>query len=171
MARRPRPQSRPKPKVWHNPDVIAAGAPRREAKVAEAPQQPAAPEPERKRAQRLAPAAAQVDPREAERDRLLSRLLAAEGRAAISKAAGGVVPAGFEVPADHQEAQMQLLEHQDDRVVLTAIERLGGILASEPVRRFMVLESRLRRLEELADDADIQSGAANLRRQVLARRA
>ncbi|MBI4702352.1 MAG: hypothetical protein HY744_14615 [Deltaproteobacteria bacterium] len=106
------------------------------------------------------------DPNELERQRLLERLLAAEGRPAISKAAHNYLAGGFELPSS-QDVWLQLLEHNDEEMVAEAIARLTAILAEEPPGRRAMLESRLRRIEQLADMSTTREAAARLRRQLV----
>ncbi|MCC6526539.1 MAG: hypothetical protein IT373_28075 [Polyangiaceae bacterium] len=159
-------------KVWHDPNVVGAGK-RKAAPAAAAPAEPEEPANGRRRLAVRHDGARIVagtgngsgDPRQAERERLLERLLGAEGHLAISKAAHAYVTAGFEYPR-LQQAWLQLLEHADEGTVMRAIAELGDILASEsPVRR-AVLDSRLRRLEELAEEDATRVAAANLRRTI-----
>jgi hypothetical protein len=110
-----------------------------------------------------APTAA--DPAAVERQRLLTRLLVAEGRAAVSKAADELLRGGHAFPPT-QDVFLQLLEHRDEALVRTAIEGLRGLLVGEPAKRKTVLESRLRRLEELAEEGATRSAASELRRGV-----
>jgi hypothetical protein len=111
-----------------------------------------------------------ADPREVERERLLYRVLAAEGRPAISRAAEDFFEAGFELPKA-QEPWLQLLEHKDEERVVEAIESLTAILDGEPPRRRAVLESRLHRIEEYADELSTQRAAGELRRALKSKRA
>ena len=60
------------------------------------------------------------DPRTAERQKLLAKLMVAEGRAKISKAADEVLKAGFTRP-EEQDVHLQLLEHADEEQVRSAI--------------------------------------------------
>ncbi len=166
--RRPRHEA---PKVWHNPDVVGA----RRTAAESAP--PAPPPPTSSTGARHArngkivarTDAAPTDPRDVERDRLLERLRVAEGRPAVTRAAQELARGGFELPADDQIVFLQLLEHSDEERVRDAISRLEAILSAEPVRRFTVLESRLRRLEELADEGPTREAARALRRRVTGR--
>jgi hypothetical protein len=112
----------------------------------------------------LAPAP-QSDPRTAERQKLLGKLLVAEGRPKISKAADDFFKAGFTLP-EEQDVYLQLLEHTDEERVRGAIEVLGAILAGELPRRRAVLESRLRRIEQFAEEAITREAAERLRRRV-----
>lgn len=107
----------------------------------------------------------QSDPRAAERQKLLSRLMVATGRPAISKAANEFVKAGYTFP-EEQDVYLQLLEHADEARVLEAIEALAGILAGELPKRRAVLESRLRRIEEFAEEPGTRDAAARLRRNL-----
>jgi hypothetical protein len=173
------------PKVWHNPDVDipVRGRPQRAAprpapsasrlalEALFAPKADgAAPRADEGRVvagrgarggRIVAAATGEVDPRTLERERLLARLLEAEGRPNITRAANDLVQAGFELP-DQQAVQLQLLEHQDEAQVKDAIERLSVVLANEPPSRRAVLESRLRRIEEYADDPGTRDAARGL---------
>jgi len=110
------------------------------------------------------------DPREIERERLLYRVLAAEGRPAISKAAEDFFEAGFELPPT-QEPWLQLLEHRNEDRIAEAIASLTTILDGQPPLRRAVLESRLRRIEEYADEPATQRAAGELRRLLKAKHA
>lgn len=112
----------------------------------------------------LAPAP-QSDPRTAERQKLLGRLLVAEGRPKISKATDDFLKAGFTLP-EEQDVYLQLLEHVSEEHVRSAIGALGTILAGELPKRRAVLESRLRRIEEFAEEPATREAAGRLRRQV-----
>lgn len=109
-----------------------------------------------------------TDPRELERQRLLARLLAAEGRPSISRAVDDYIAGGFELPRT-QEVWLQLLEHRDESKVGGAIDALRAILQEAPPQRRAVLESRLRSIEELADEPATRQNAAELRRFLNAR--
>jgi hypothetical protein len=110
----------------------------------------------------------EADPRTAERQKLLGRLLLAEGRPKISKAADDFLKAGFTLP-EEQDVYLQLLEHADEERVRTAIGRLVHILSGELPRRRAVLESRLRRIEQFAEEAATREAAERLRRLVTGR--
>jgi hypothetical protein len=60
----------------------------------------------------------------------------------------------------------QLLEHDDESRVCDAIRKLTAILGDEPPKRPQVLDARLRRLEEFADEAETQALAKQLRRHL-----
>jgi hypothetical protein len=105
------------------------------------------------------------DPRAAERQKLLGKLLVAEGRPKISKAADELFKAGFTLP-EEQDVYLQLLEHTDEEHVRAAIDMLGNILAGELPKRRAVLESRLRRIEQFAEEAATRDAAERLRRRV-----
>lgn len=173
MTRRPRRIRHEPPKVWHNPDVVGvrrgddheaapvsteapiAGALRRGARDA--------------RATKIV--AASTEPRDEKEvllERLLERLSVAEGRAAITKIVAEIEELGLAVPSDHQIANLQLLEHSDEARVKDAIECLQEILEREPPKRATVLDSRLRRIEELAEEAATRKAASELKRRVKA---
>ena len=107
----------------------------------------------------------QSDPRTSERQKLLGKLLVAEGRPKISKAADDFMKAGFTLP-EEQDVYLQLLEHADEEHVRTAIGALGNILAGELPKRRAVLESRLRRIEQFAEETATREAAERLRRRV-----
>jgi hypothetical protein len=110
----------------------------------------------------------QADPRAADRQKLLGKLLAAEGRPAISKAANELFKHGFTLPPE-QDVYLQLLEHTNEERVRDAIAALASILLGELPKRRAVLQSRLRRIEEYAEDSATRTAAAELWRQVTGR--
>jgi hypothetical protein len=187
------------PKVWHNPDVElphirarrgpaeearapgqnrgeGATAPhRRDERVSDAEGPPSAGDPQGtapesggRRVGRVVVTARVLDPKEAERERLLERLLTAEGRPRITSAADAYLAAGFTFPL-HQDVQLQLLEHRDEAVIREAIEGWHQLLDDEEPKRRAVLESRIKRIQELADDAETKSAARRLFRLVTGR--
>jgi hypothetical protein len=113
------------------------------------------------------PVAREIDPRQAERDKRLAKLLGAEGRAAVSKAADDFLGAGFTLPAE-QDVLLKMLDHTSEDRVRDALEALLGLLENEPPKRRAVLEARVRRLEEDAEEADTRDLATSVRRRVLA---
>jgi hypothetical protein len=110
----------------------------------------------------------QSDPKTLERQRLLTKLLGAEGRPNVTKAANEFLRAGHSFPHD-QDVHRQLLEHTNEEHVRAAIDALGTLLVGEPPKRRAVLESRLRRIEEFADEAPTRAAAEKLRKQVSGR--
>lgn len=163
-------------KVWHDPHLTAVGRRNKQGKEESAlPSEERQGRDGRRRKSRRTPdstkrsarivtgRSADNDPREAERERLLDRLLNAEGRSAISKASKTYLDAGFELPR-MQDVWLQLLEHNNEETVMMAIEQLTEILSDEPPKRRAVLESRLRRIEEFADEQLTQNAASGLRR-------
>jgi hypothetical protein len=108
------------------------------------------------------------DPKVVERERLVAALLAAQSRRAITQVTQALLDAGHEIP-DTQEAHLQLLEHGDEAQVRASIGALTAILTGErqelPKRR-PVLEQRLKRLEEFADEVATRDAAAALRRKL-----
>jgi hypothetical protein len=110
----------------------------------------------------------QADPRAQDRQRLLGKLLHAEGRPAITKAANEFFKQGFSLPQE-QDVYLQLLEHTSEERVRDAIAALATILLSELPKRRPVLQSRLRRIEEYAEDGATRTAAAELWRQVTGR--
>lgn len=112
--------------------------------------------------------APQSDPGHASRQKLLGKLLFADGRSQISKAAADFLRAGFTFP-DEQDVQLQLLEHSDEAQVRAAIDTLTRLLAGELPKRRAVLESRLRRIEQFAEEPATRECAERLRRSVSGR--
>lgn len=110
----------------------------------------------------------QRDERANERQRLLGKLLGAEGRPNITKAANEFLGAGFTFPED-QDVHLKMLEHSDEDRVRDAIDALASLLVGELPQRKAVLESRLRRIEEMAEEVATREAAARLRRQVSGR--
>jgi hypothetical protein len=110
----------------------------------------------------------QSDPRAVERQKLLGKLLGAEGRPNITKAANDFLGAGFNFPED-QDVHLKLLEHSDEARVRDAVAALATLLSGELPKRRAVLESRLRRIEQFAEDQDTRLAAEQLRRQVSGR--
>jgi len=100
-----------------------------------------------------------------ERRRLLGKLLTAAGPAAISKVADEFVGQGFQFP-DDQEVFLQLLEHNDEQQVRAAVDALARLLAGELPKRKHVLDQRLRRIEEHADDPSTRAAASDLRKLI-----
>jgi hypothetical protein len=68
-----------------------------------------------------------------------------------------------------QDVYLQLLEHTDETRVHEALDALSGILAGELPKRRAVLESRLRRIEQFAEESATREAAGRLRRQVSGR--
>ncbi len=88
-----------------------------------------------------------------------------QGRVAITQVTKALVAAGHDIP-DTQEAHLQFLEHGDDARIRASILALSVILDGEPPKRRPVLEQRLARIEEFADDVATRDAAAALRRKL-----
>jgi hypothetical protein len=153
-------------KVWRDPLLAPAGARGGGGSA------PADPEEDRQRkrtpakrngARIIAGPAGPSDPKELERARLLERLLTAAGRPSISRAVEDFLGAGFSLPRE-QEVWLQVLEHSDEARVAQAITELAAILDVEEPKRRAVLDSRLRRIEEFADEPNTKRAATDLRR-------
>lgn len=106
-----------------------------------------------------------TDPKHTERRRLLDKLLAAAGAGPISKVAEEFLAAGFVFP-DEQEIYLQLLEHADETRVGEAVDALAKILVGELPKRKPVLDQRLRRIEEHAENPATRETASALRRLI-----
>jgi hypothetical protein len=120
---------------------------------------------ERRRARIVQPNGGDADATEKQRLRLLDRLLLSEGRGAISRAANEYRDAGFLFP-EEQQVQLKLLEHFDEDSAREALDTLSRLLEKQPPLQRPVLEMRLRRLEEYADDPDTREAAGVLRRAI-----
>jgi hypothetical protein len=101
------------------------------------------------------------------RSKLLDRLVSSEGHSAVTRAAREFREAGFEYPVE-QRVQLQLLEHLEEATVREALFALSELVEREPVLKSPVLDQRLRRLEEHADEGATRLAAAALRRLVRA---
>ncbi|MEM9694142.1 MAG: hypothetical protein AAGA56_16455 [Myxococcota bacterium] len=162
---------RPDTKVWHDPLATKAGRKRAEQTDADEPKREEnrpKTAPKRRDAKIAVRPVDEVDAQELERRRLLDRLLVAEGRPSITKAAEAFQSAGFAFP-DEQSVWLQILEHQGEEQVADAIAHLGRLLEEEEPERRAVLVSRLRRIEEFADEPATQKAAAALRRRLQSR--
>lgn len=152
--------------------VAASASPRkrtepsveRDVVVEEARPRPA-PEVPRRAARIVTLGSGAQDERRMERQKLLSRLLASEGRGAISRAADEFLRNGFELP-DEQEVHLQLLEHFDESRARESLLTMTRLLKEQPPIKRPVLDQRLRRLEEHADEAATRTLAADLRRAI-----
>ena len=130
---------------------------------------PDAPIAQQRRAARIVRASNTAnDVEEKQRQRLLERLMTSQGRLAITRAAREYRQSGFEFPVE-QDVQLQLLEHVDEELARAAIAALTGLFESEAPIKKPVLEQRLRRLEEYADELATREAAADLRRALRAR--
>lgn len=106
-----------------------------------------------------------LDDAELLRQRLLERLLLSEGRSAITRAADALLEHSVAVP-EEQELQLQLLEHVDERRARDAMAVLERLFRQQvPIKR-PILEQRLRRLEDEAEEAETRVQAESLRRSI-----
>jgi len=146
--------------------IAASAVPRtpREPQAVETKSAPAAsPEPVRRSARIVQFGGKEADESERERRKLLSRLMDSQGRGAITRAADEFLQKGFELP-NEQPVHLQLLEHFDETRARLSVEAISRLLQTEaPIKR-PVLDQRLRRLEEHADEAATRDLAADLRR-------
>ncbi len=156
-------------RVWHNPLIKdGSGAadesenPKALSRKQRAEQAKADRRARRQGARIIAKPTSSTDPEELERQRLVDRLLAAEGRAAITEAELAHRQGGFTLP-NEQSMWLQLLEHREDVIVRRAIEGLAALLEEEEPARLTVLNSRLRRLAEYAEETQTQKAAVELR--------
>ncbi len=99
------------------------------------------------------------------RRRLLDRLARAEGRSAISRVADDLLDGNFGVPKE-QELQLQLLEHENEERAREAVFIIAELLQREPPIKRPILDQRLRRLEEYAEDPITRDAAAALRKSI-----
>jgi hypothetical protein len=127
--------------------------------------EPTVPAEKERRVARIAaaPITGLLDDATARRERLLERLILSEGRSAITRVANELLETADALP-ETQEVQLQLLEHVDERRAKDAMVVLERLWSSQaPIKR-PILDQRLRRLESEADDAEIRTKAAQLRR-------
>ena len=124
-------------------------------------------EPPRRAARIVQARIADNDEREVRRRRLLQRVMDSEGRGAISRAADEYLESGFVLP-EEQEVYLQLLEHFNEERAREALDVMNRLLSAEsPIKR-PILDQRLRRLEEYADEDTTRNMAAALRRTIRA---
>ncbi len=96
---------------------------------------------------------------------LLDRLVRSQGRGAISRAADDLWDGKFVAPR-RQEVQIQLLEHENEHRARDAVFVMAELLQKEaPIKR-PVLDQRLRRLEQSAEDPITRDAAGALRRSM-----
>jgi len=163
-----RPNSPLLQRVNGRPPIVASAAPTPKPDRARSPDDGAKPgrpsEPPQRRTARIVQApGGPSDEAERNRQRLLARLMASDGRGAISRAAKEYTRAGFEFPLE-QEVQLQLLEHFDEEQARGAIQALAYLLEREKPLKRPVLDQRLRRLEEYGEETQTRDQAAELRR-------
>lgn len=119
----------------------------------------------RRRAVRIVKAPEQTVAPDNREQRLLERLMRSQGRVAISRAANELWESKFKAPRQ-QEVQIQLLEHENEHRARDAVFVMAELLQREsPIQR-PVLDQRLRRLEEFAEDPITRDAARALRRSM-----
>lgn len=119
----------------------------------------------RRREVRIVQVGAQSADQDERRLRLLERLIHAEGRSAITRVADDLADLGVPLPRE-QQIHLQLLEHENEERAREAVFTIAELLQREaPIKR-PILDQRLRRLEEHADDPITRDAAAALRRSV-----
>jgi hypothetical protein len=119
----------------------------------------------RRRAVRIVKAPEQAVASENREQRLRERLMRSQGRAAISRAADDLWESKYKAPRQ-QEVQIQLLEHENEHRARDAVFVMAELLQREsPIQR-PVLDQRLRRLEEFAEDPITRDAARALRRSM-----
>jgi hypothetical protein len=119
----------------------------------------------RRRAVRIVKAAESTVAPDNREQRLIERLMRSQGRVAISRAADDLWENKFIAPR-LQEVQIQLLEHENEHRARDAVFIMAELLQREsPVQR-PILDQRLRRLEEFAEDPITRDAARALRRSM-----
>ena len=98
-------------------------------------------------------------------ERLVAALLAADGAEPVRRAVSALELAGHTVPRQ-QDTLLRMLQHPDERRVRAAIDAFAGLFDAHAPERRTILEARLRRLEELADDVETREAATALRRRM-----
>jgi hypothetical protein len=119
----------------------------------------------RRRAVRIVKAADTATGPNNREQQLLDRLVRSQGRGAISRAADDLWEGKFVAPK-RQEFQIQLLEHENEHRARDAVFAMAELLQREaPIKR-PVLDQRLRRLEQSAEDPITRDAAGALRRSM-----
>ncbi len=95
-----------------------------------------------------------------------ARLLKAQGSHAITDAVEAFFYAGYALEEDDQEGWLQLLEHRDESRVREAIEKLRKSFLRKPPRHKPLLQQRLRRIEDNADEGATREAASELRKSI-----
>lgn len=156
---------RPNAPLPHRVRASAAAAPAPEPQPVQE-EEKSRPEPVQRRSARIVQLVrSDDDAREKERRRMLDRLMASETRGAITRAAKDYVDAGHAFP-EEQPVQLQLLEHFDEERARVAVEVLDRLLDMEAPFKRPILEQRLRRLEEYADDPETRALAGKVRQAI-----
>lgn len=106
-----------------------------------------------------------TDPATIQKNKLHGKIMAAEGRPAVTRAVKAFLGAGFELPRD-QDTMLKLLEHEDEMHVRTGLSRLSELLRDEQPQRRAVLESRLKRLADDGEDEETRELAGSVLRMV-----
>lgn len=104
-------------------------------------------------------------PADPARARLVAALVAAPSAEAVGRAVRTIELAGHAVPRE-EDALVAMLQHADEARVRAAISALGTLFQADAPRRKALAESRLRRLEELADEPETREAATALRRHL-----
>lgn len=106
------------------------------------------------------------DARALERERLLDALLRAKGRSDVTRATEAFYGAGHSLDLRDQEPHLQMLEHADDERVRQALQALSTIFDGDAPRHRPLLEQRLARIEQLAEEPATREAATALRRKI-----
>lgn len=121
----------------------------------------------RRRVARIVRASEDTDTQDNRAQRLLYRLERGQGRSAITIAANDLFELEIAIPRT-QELQIQLLEHEDDHRARDAVFTIAELLQTEEPFQRPVLDQRLRRLEQSAEDPITRDAADALRRAIRA---
>jgi hypothetical protein len=105
-------------------------------------------------------------PEDARRAALVDRLLSAASGPATDRAAEDYFAAGFDLPMD-QAVLLKLLDVAAEARVRDALAALDRTLARQPAARRAILEARVRRLEDHAEERATRELAARLRRRLV----
>lgn len=116
----------------------------------------------------IAPKAVTKDAKTLERERLLAALLAAKARPDITRATEAFHAAGHALDLREQEPHLQILEHEDEARVRQAMQSLSTIFETETPKHRPLLEQRLARIEQLAEEGATRQAASALRRKISA---
>ena len=116
----------------------------------------------------IAPKTVTKDAKTLERERMLAALLAAKARPDITRATEAFYAAGHALDLRDQEPHLQILEHQEEERVRAAIQALTTIFETEAPKHRPLLEQRLTRIEQLAEESATRQAASSLRRKISA---
>lgn len=112
-----------------------------------------------------APTPREPDPERENRQKLIAKVRAAEGRDSVTRAVDAFLAKYPKLPDDY-ELLTKALAHKDYDRVRAVLDQLTAMLAKEKPRRGRALAAQLRFLEDTNDDPGIRRYAAEVRNRL-----